>query len=125
MDKRKVSTKKIRRKRFKKRLEGGTISIEIDELTPCLKRIKDGKTMKTYFVHGLPSDEELCDWEFDWKVELEKGFEIKQLYVEGDDRIQGMIAYRPRADYLAIEVDIVEAAPFNNPHHSKFVSKNI
>lgn len=34
-----------------------------------------------------------------------------------------MIAYRKREDYMAIEVDIVEAAPFNNPHHPNFVSK--
>jgi len=34
-----------------------------------------------------------------------------------------MIALKPVKENLAIEVDIVEAAPFNNPHHKNFVRK--
>ena len=37
----------------------GKIKIEIDILTPCLKRIRDGKVANTYFVEGLPLKKEL------------------------------------------------------------------
>lgn len=74
---RKANKKKLKRKRFEKLKKGGTISVEIDELTSCLKRIRDGKIVKTYFVNGLPSEEHLLEREFDWQVEIENGFEVK------------------------------------------------
>lgn len=48
---------------------------------------------------------------------------MSQLYANGDKRIQGLIATKVRKDLLAIEVDLVESAPFNNPHHKNFVKK--
>ncbi|MBQ7890761.1 MAG: hypothetical protein IJ359_01245 [Erysipelotrichaceae bacterium] len=103
--------------------ECGKISIEIDMLTPCLKRLSDGKFVDTYFVEGIPSKKELLDWEFDWNQEINNGHTIMQLYVQGDSRIQGLISTRIRHDIHAIEVSLVEAAPMNNPHNKNYVKK--
>ena len=101
----------------------GTINGEIDELTPCLRRLNDNTFVETKFIVGTPSKKVLKDWEFDWSIEEDKGFKVSQLYVKGDKRIQGLVATKVRKDLLAIEVDIVESAPFNNPHHKNFVKK--
>lgn len=56
--------------------ECGKISIEIDMLTPCLKRVEDGALIDTYFMEGLPSKKELLNWEFDWSQETKKGYTV-------------------------------------------------
>ena len=38
-------------------------------------------------------------------------------------RVQGLIATKVRKDLFAVEVDIVESAPFNNPHNKYFKLK--
>ena len=101
----------------------GKISIEIDKLTPCLKRMVDDKLVNTYFVEGLPSKKELLDWEFDWYEEERKGYRIMQLYAENDSRLQGLVSTKIRKDINAIEVNLVEAAPMNNPHKGTCVGK--
>lgn len=101
----------------------GKISIEIDVLTPCLKRISDGKLIDTYFMKGLPSKQELLDWEFDWRQEAKNGYTVKRLYAKGDSRLQGLVSTRIRHDIHAIEVSLVEAAPMNNPHNKNYVKK--
>lgn len=110
-------------KYFKKDVLNGKINIEVDEFTPCLKRLRDSKIVDTMFKVGTPSTTQLKNWEFDWSVEESKGFKVSQLYAKGDKRIQGLIATKPRKDMLAIEIDIVESAPFNNPHNKSFKKK--
>ncbi len=110
-------------KHFKESKINGKINIEIDELTPCLRRLSDNEFIDTTFKVGTPSAIKLKDWEFDWSFEEDKGFKVSQLFVKGDKRIQGLIATKPRKDLLAIEVDIVESAPFNNPHNKLFKKK--
>lgn len=101
----------------------GKINIEIDILTSCLKRIRDGKVVNTYFVEGLPLKKELDNWEFDWCEEAQKGYRIMQLYAEGDSRLQGLVSTKIRKDIHAIEINLVEASPINNPHNKMFVRK--
>ena len=101
----------------------GKISIEIDILTPCLRRLRDGKLVNTYFVEGCPSKKELKDWEFDWNLEVRKGNTIMQLYAEGDSRLQGLVSTRIRKDAFAVDINLVESAPMNNPHNKKYIQK--
>ena len=103
--------------------KNGNISIEIDELTPCLTRARDNKQVETYIKSGTPPSELLKDWEFDWAEEENKGYNITQLFAVGDSRIQGLIATKPIKEWLAVKVDLVEAAPFNNPHNKLFKKK--
>lgn len=103
--------------------KNGKINIEADGTTSRIKRSKDGKIVDTYIVKGTPSKKELKYWEFDWSKEESNGFAVSQLFAEGDKRIQGLISTKSRKDLLAVEVGIVESAPFNNPHNPKFKSK--
>lgn len=107
-----------------KSTKNGKINMEIDELTPCLRRISDGKIVNTIIEEINPNKKEFKDWEFDWTIPPKNGNSIYALRVEGDNRIQGMIATKPDyKDYKAVIVDIVESAPFNNPHNKYYIKK--
>lgn len=96
--------------------------IKIDELTPCLRRVRDGKIVETTVVE-LSSARGLKNWEFDWARPIRAGEKVLGLKAKGDDRLQGLIALVPDPKNYAMRVDIVESAPFNNPHNKKFVAK--
>ena len=105
------------------KLDCGIINIDIDTLTFCLKRLKDAAIVDTYFVEGIPVKEDLDDWEFDWKLEREKGCTIMQLYAIEDERLQGLVSTRIRNDIQAIEISLIESAPINNSHNIKCIEK--
>ncbi len=109
----------------KKALENTSKSgkIEIDELTPCLRRLSDNKIVNTTVVDVSPTKAEFKDWEFDWTLPQKNGYTVRAVKADGDNRIQGMVAIKPDPQNYAINLDIVEAAPFNNPHNKKFTQK--
>lgn len=102
---------------------GNSGIIEIDELTPCLRRMSDNKIIDTSVVDVSPTKEDFKDWEFDWTIPQKNGYTIRGIKADGDDRIQGMVAMKSDPQNYAINVDIVEAAPFNNPHNKVYVEK--
>lgn len=97
--------------------------IEIDELTPCLRRLSDGKIIDTEVLDITPTVKEFKDWEFDWTKPKREGFTVRAIKANGDDRIQGMVALKADEKNFAVMVDIVESAPFNNPHNKLFKQK--
>lgn len=97
--------------------------IDIDELTPCLRRARDGKIVNTEVIDISPTRSEFEDWEFDWTKPERNGFAVRAIKADGDDRIQGMVALKSDPENYAVVVDIVEAAPFNNPHNKLFKQK--
>lgn len=103
-------------------LEKG-VKIDIDELTPCLRRLSDNKIISTSVYDVSPTKKEFKDWEFDWTIPVKNGFTVRALKVDGDDRIQGMVALKPDKRNYAVQIDIVEAAPHNSPHNKRFVKK--
>lgn len=103
--------------------ESGIINLEVDELTPCLRRLRDDKIVDTGVFEISPTREEYKEWEFDWTLPEKKGYKVYELKAEGDYRTQGLIALKQDELNSAIHVDIIEAAPFNNPHNKYFVEK--
>lgn len=101
----------------------GIINAEVDELTPCLRRMRDNKIVDTGVFEISPTKKEFGDWEFDWTVPEKNGYKVYEIKAEGDYRTQGMVALKPEAKNCAVHVDIVEAAPFNNPHNPLFTTK--
>ena len=99
------------------------VKIDIDELTPCLRRLSDNKIVSTTVENIKPKKGQFKDWEFDWNEPFKNGYIIRGIKAENDERIQGMVAMMPHADAQAVYVDIVESAPFNNPHNKNFVKK--
>lgn len=96
------------------------IDIAIDSLTNCLVDNTTGIEYDTDYClvsRTITKSDAMAfieeGWKFDWSIPHRNGYEIYQLYVEGDDDVQGMIALKHIRDQLFTHVDIVEAAPFN------------
>ncbi len=99
-------------------------SIEIDELTPCLRRTSDGAIVNTTTNDIMPTKSQFQDWEFDWTIPAKDGFTVRALRADGDERIQGLLAFRPEPRSKAVFVELVESAPFNNAHNKIFSGKD-
>lgn len=100
-----------------------SVIIDIDEMTPCLRRISDGKIVNTTVFDISPTRKEFKDWEFDWTKPERSGFSVRAIKADGDERIQGMLAWKPDPKNFAVLVDVVESAPFNNPHNKLYTGK--
>ena len=114
------------RERFSRLPEGmtyeqwkGLAATSIDELTPCLRRLSDNKIVDTYFETVDPRKMDLKDWELKegWQTIGRGGYTVKGLYAQGDERVQGMVAYKDREQDSAVYVGLVESAPQNNAHN--------
>ena len=106
-------------------MEHGKIDIELDELTPCLRRISDGAVVRTksYRLKSLPKSENFSLWEFDWRLPFADGLEVYALKAEGDARIQGMISLRDQPEDALVFIENAEASPFNSKHNRKIAGK--
>lgn len=94
------------------------LSLDIDKIVPYLIRNKDGKIVKTRIEKinaDLLNSEE---WIFNWK-KLNKNIEILGLYVEGDKRLQGLIAYENKKEDYAYMVHLIESSYFNYKNNPK------
>lgn len=105
-----------------KRLVSG-LSVEIDEMTPCLRRLSDGAIVQTAFERVHPKKGEYRDWGFDWLTPEGEGNDVFALMADGDDRVQGLLAMRDWPESQAVYVSVVESAPFNNSHNRAVVGK--
>lgn len=112
---RKVKTAEELKKRDK---EG--ISIEIDELTPCLRKVSTGELVETNFSIISPTHKSFSKWLFDWTQPEKKGYTVYALKAKGSNAIQGLIAMKEERGY--IDVDLVESAPQNNPYNKVYFS---
>lgn len=95
----------------------GIIDVEVDEMTPCLRKVSTGELVETTIRRISPTRAMCKNWEFDWTRPERSGFEVYALRVKGDRAIQGMIAMKNDPTNLAVNVDIVESAPQNSPHN--------
>ena len=103
------------------------VDIIIDGLTECLTD-KNGniydteyclvrKTITKAEANRLKEE----GWLFDWSKPHRNGFEIYQLFIQGDDTVQGMIALKHNRTEFFTHVDIVESAPFNRGGNGKYI----
>ena len=97
-------------------------NIEIDKLTPCLERLKGNEIVNTSF--SLVEKSELLslkNWLFDWNDIDLQNCEIFKLSVDGDERIQGLVALHILNRNRAVYVKIAESAPHNKGKNKEFV----
>ena len=87
--------------------------IEVDEMTPRLRKNSTGELVDTTGRSISPTRATCKGWEFDWTKPERDGYQVFALYVKGERKIQGMIALKDDPGNFAINVDIVEAAPHN------------
>jgi hypothetical protein len=112
-----------KQKAVEKNDDSDIIELKIDELTPCLRRLRDNKIVDTEVFAIKPQKDDFLDWEFDWTIPAKSGHSVYAIKAKGDERIQGLVALKSDARNIAFHVDIVEAAPFNNPHNKNYVKK--
>lgn len=98
------------------------VKVAIDEKTPCLRRLSDGKIVSTGFEQVHPRRGDYAGWEFDWTKPEKEGNTVLALKASGDSRTQGLLAYR-ETDYQSVYVALVEAAPHNNKHNTTVEGK--
>ena len=88
-----------------------------------LKRLPDNVKVRAVIKEIKYSKSEFKNWLFDWSKTEKKGYKILALYVEGDNRIQGLISIRENPQNMTIEIDIAESAPFNSSYNKKVKSE--
>lgn len=96
------------------------VGIQIDKLTDCLIDRSTGKLIETeYRLRTVAiSSQEYKGWKFDWKKTEKNGYNIYELFLAGDDTVQGRISLR--IDGGVADVEIVETAPHNYGHLGKY-----
>lgn len=94
------------------------INVEIDEFTPCLKRVKTGQLVETEAIRirrksFLRAYNKKNGWYVDW-ADLAEENEIYALVVEGSVDIQGLLALQRDEASCAAFVTWMVASPSNN-----------
>jgi hypothetical protein len=97
------------------------VDILIDKLTDCLIERETDTVVETEFRERLLpiSKTEFQGWKFDWRKTEEQGYFIYELFIKGDEEVQGRISLR--IDGGVADVDIVETAPHNYGHSGKYI----
>lgn len=97
------------------------IDILIDELTACLIQRETGLIVETdYEERQSPIKfKGYNGWKFDWTIPENNDYKIYELFVKGDDTVQGRIAFK--IDGGVADVNIVEAAPHNVGHNGEYI----
>jgi hypothetical protein len=98
-----------------------TVDILIDKLTDCLIERATNTVVETEYRERLTpiKKNDFKGWKFDWGITERNGYSIYELFVEGDDTVQGRISLR--IDGGVADVDIVETAPHNYGHKGQYI----
>ncbi|MBQ2229536.1 MAG: hypothetical protein II652_06985 [Bacteroidales bacterium] len=98
----------------------GTISVWIDDITPCLKDNLTGEFIDTEVIRirrksFLSKFTKANGWYVDWASLAGSETKIFALVVKGSVDIQGLVAVRIEEDNKAVYVQWMCTAPWNNP----------
>ena len=94
------------------------VTVEIDEITPCLKDVLTGDIIETEVlqvqrVSFLKKFNKRNGWYIDW-AKLAKDCEIYALVIAGTVDIQGLVAIQPHKESCSAYITWMVAAPHNN-----------
>lgn len=108
--------------RLKDLKDDGNISIEIDGFAPCLIECKTGRVVKTTVKEMKRSElkgyNKSSGWYIDWS-KVPRGKTIKAIFAEGNNEIQGLIAYEELSDHSTINIHWTVANPKSNGNFTK------
>ncbi len=91
------------------------IDVEIDEMTPCLRRNETNEIVSTHFEEV--DFKKYKGFKFDWSKKTSDNSKLEALYADGDDRIQGLLSYRIENGDRSIVVELVESSKHNNSYY--------
>lgn len=108
--------------RLKSSNDDGNISIEIDGFAPCLIEGKTGRVVNTTVKEMKRSElkgyNKSNGWYIDWS-KVPHNQTIKAIFAEGNEEIQGLIAYRPVSESFAVKIHWIVANPKSNGNLTK------
>ena len=99
------------------------MTVQIDELTPCLVDASTGRVVQTAYRKAAKQEREgLRDkgWLFDWADSALDGDDIYKLTLAGSDEIEGLVALRYEERSRAVYAHIAESAPHNRGKGGKY-----
>ena len=91
-------------------------------MAPFLRKNSTGELVDATIQRISPTRATGKGWEFDWTRPERNGYDVYALRVKGERTIQGMIAMKDDPANFGVKIDIVEAAPRNNPHNRLNIS---
>ncbi len=96
------------------------VDILIDRITDCLIDTRTGEEVETEYRmrETLIRPKDYRGWKFNWSITEKNGYDIYELFLKGDDTVQGRISVK--ADGGVADVDIVETAPHNYSHLGRY-----
>lgn len=108
--------------RLKSSNDDGNIDIEIDGFAPCLIEGKTGRVVNTTVKEMKRSElkgyNKSNGWYIDWS-KVPHNQTIKAIFAEGNEEIQGLIAYRPVSESFAVKIHWIVANPKSNGNLTK------
>lgn len=108
--------------RLKSSNDDGNIDIEIDGVAPCLIECKTGRVVNTTVKEMKRSElkgyNKTSGWYIDWS-KVPRGKTIKAIFAEGNNEIQGLIAYEELSDHSTINIHWTVANPKSNGNLTK------
>lgn len=90
-----------------------SISIEIDNFTPCLVECESGKIINTHYSLATKEDLKVSGWNFNWNSDDLKDADIYKLTIDNDNKIQGLVAIKDNKKNYAIYLQLAESSPDN------------
>ncbi len=96
------------------------VDILIDTITECLIDTRTGEEVETeYRARETPIRPKDCrGWKFNWSITEKNGYDIYELFLKGDDTVQGRISVKIGGGVA--DVEIVETAPHNYSHTGRY-----
>lgn len=108
--------------RLKSSNDDGNINIEIDGFAPCLIECKTGRVVNTTVKEMKRSElkgyNKSNGWYIDWS-KVPRDQTIKAIFAEGNEEIQGLIAYKPVSESFAVKIHWIVANPKSNGNLAK------
>ena len=82
------------------------VDILIDKLTDCLVERSTGEQVETeYCLRAVPiRPNDYKGWKFDWSKTQKNGYSIYELFIVGDDTVQGRISVKVDGGVAEVEI---------------------
>ncbi len=97
------------------------VDIQIDKFTDCLVERATGSIVDTNYIErsSVIRKKDFLGWKFDWAITQRNGYHIYELFVNGDNTVQGRVSLKIGGGVA--NVDIVETTPHNYGHTGKYL----
>lgn len=103
---------------IKKTSTGGSVSVDVDKIVPCLEDARTGEILKTNVSRMTKSDLKGYNIRTGWGANWQKKASLNEVYalrIDGSDEVHGLVAVRAESGANAVYIDFAKAAPHSDP----------